>query len=320
LTLSATGDPGKTASLQQALRKFGIVEIARTGKICLKRGPELLDEQPNVESDDEDAVASGNSNGASTPLQQPDRRMDPNKGRIATSNGSAQAAPASEQKYLQAAAEDGADVYAVQHSNQSGVWEAKNVLDAADDPLSEFEPQTISVEVQDVPGVLNEVTGVLARRGFNVQSLAVGNSEKEGMSRITTVIPVPKDRTETETNKIIKQLEKIIYVQKNGVTNLSQEPFAARELMLIKVQCNPQQRRELLDLADIFHGSVCDVSLTTLTLELQGKEAKMRAFQELLAPYGILEVARTGRVALSRDSRVDTKYLRRFKTSRSRKY
>lgn len=156
-----------------------------------------------------------------------------------------------------------------------------NILDASYHPENKgFEAHTLSVDVQDVPGVLNQVTGVIARRGFNIQSLAVGNSEREGMSRITLVVPgdaksIPNLR---------KQLLKLIYV--DSVKELATVPHVARELMLVKVKCSPSQRGELMDLARIFHGNVCDVSKTTVTIELTGKNKKMRAIQEVLEPYG----------------------------------
>ena len=125
---------------------------------------------------------------------------------------------------------------------------------------------------------------MLSRRGYNVQSLAVGNCEKAGLSRITTVIPGSKD----SSAKIIKQLYKLIHV--HSVTDLSDLPFITRELMLIKCRCKPQERKELIDLANIFHGNICDVSRTTMTLEVQGKEDKMRAVQSLLEPYGTVHL------------------------------
>lgn len=126
----------------------------------------------------------------------------------------------------------------------------------------------------------SQVTGVLARRGYNIQSLAVGNSETADLSRITTVIPGSKE----SSNKVIKQLLKLIHI--HSVTDLSDLPFITRELMLIKCRCKPSERKELIDLAEIFHGNVCDVSRTTITLEMTGKESKMRAVQDLISPYG----------------------------------
>lgn len=111
---------------------------------------------------------------------------------------------------LQGGGGGGADVYAVD-TNTKGVWEVTNVLDAAysNDAAGEFEAHTLSIEVQDIPGVLNQVTGVFARRGYNVQSLAVGNSEQEGMSRICMVVP----GSESGVNNLIKQLNKLVFVQ-----------------------------------------------------------------------------------------------------------
>lgn len=123
------------------------------------------------------------------------------------------------------------------------------------------------------------------------------------MSRITMLIPGDS----TAINKLTKQLLKLVYV--SSVTELHTIPHVARELMLIKVACSPSQRGELLDVAKIFHGIVCDVSRSTVTLEVTGKESKMRALQDVLEPYGILEIARTGRVALERESGVDSRYL-----------
>jgi acetolactate synthase-1/3 small subunit len=166
-----------------------------------------------------------------------------------------------------------------------------------------YDACSVSIDVEDIPGVLNQVTGVVARRGYNVQSLAVGNSEESGVSRITMVVPGKA----SEIGKLVKQLLKLVYVR--SVTELHLIPHVARELMLIKVSCTPAQRGEILDLAKIFHGSICDVSKRTMTMEVVGKEAKMKTIQDVLEPYGILEIARTGRIALARESGVDTKYL-----------
>ncbi|KAK9833459.1 hypothetical protein WJX81_007169 [Elliptochloris bilobata] len=279
VTLGVTGDAGKTTAMERALSKFGILEIARTGKISLKRGSALLQ--------------MGGWGDSST------RREHQARGAAEQPQAaSAEGLPGSEP-----------DVYMVDEHGGEGVWQVDNLLDAPT-YAGEFEPHTLSIEVEDRPGVLNQVTGVLARRGYNVQSLAVGHSEVEGQSRITTVIPGSPEATA----KLVKQLNKLVYVLK--VTDLSAAPFVKRELALIKVRCEAAQRRELSDLAAIFHGTICDVSLSTVTLEMQGKETKIGALQGLLAPYGILEVARTGRVALARDSGVDTRFLQRMKGSR----
>ncbi|PSC73807.1 acetolactate synthase small subunit chloroplastic-like [Micractinium conductrix] len=198
-------------------------------------------------------------------------------------------------------------------SNDGDVYGAGNVLDAAyntEAAAQKAEPYVLSIEVQDVPGVLNQVTGVFARRGYNVQSLAVGHSEREGISRITMVAP----GSDSGISNLIKQLNKLVYVEK--VEELTYVPHVSRELMLVKVNCSAQQRGELVSLASIFRALVCDVSVNTITLEVTGKEDKMLALKEVLEPYGILEVARTGRVCMQRDSGVDSKYLGRVTGSR----
>ncbi|KAI3433438.1 hypothetical protein D9Q98_003253 [Chlorella vulgaris] len=188
-----------------------------------------------------------------------------------------------------------------------------NVLDAAYNPLADKsqEPYVLSVEVEDVPGVLNQVTGVFARRCYNVQSLAVGTSQREGMSRMTMVVPSTNSGS---ISNLIKQLNKLVYVGK--VEDLTHVPHVSRELMLVKVSCSAQQRGELVSLSSIFRAAVCDVSVNTMTLEVTGKEEKMLALKEVLEPYGILEVARTGRVVMARDSGLDSKYLGRVAGSR----
>ncbi|TKW40209.1 hypothetical protein SEVIR_1G231300v4 [Setaria viridis] len=286
LTLEVAGDPGKIAAVQRNLRKFGIKEICRTGKIALRREkigatarfwrfsaasyPDLIEALPK------------------NPLTSVNR----------TVNGS-----------LDQPSNAGGDVYPVEPYESLSM---NQVLDAHwgvlddDDDSTGLRSHTLSILVNDCPGVLNIVTGVFARRGYNIQSLAVGPAEKEGISRITTVVPGTNESIE----KLVQQLYKLIDVHE--VHDITHLPFSERELMLIKVSVNTAARREILDIAEIFRAKPVDVSDHTVTLQLSGDLNKMVALQRLLEHYGICEVARTGRVALVRESGVDSKYLRGF--------
>lgn len=145
---------------------------------------------------------------------------------------------------------------------------------------------------------------MFARRGFSVQSLTVGPSERPGSSRITMVVPGDQS---VGIDNMRKQVLKLVAVE--DMVDLKDRPSVHRELMLIKVRATAAQRGEIKDLADIFHGDIVDVSPTTVTIEMTGREQKIGAFQDLCEEYGVIEVARTGRVALARDSGVDTPFL-----------
>lgn len=152
----------------------------------------------------------------------------------------------------------------------------------------------LSALVQNQPGVLAHISGMLASRGFNIDSLAVGETEDPKMSRMTFVV-MGDDRV---LEQVRKQLEKIVTVVK--VLDLSQEDYVERDLMLIRVKCLPEMRSEIRELVDIFRSRVVDVSPHDIIVEIAGQERKIEAFIDLMRPYGIVELARTGRIALVR--------------------
>ena len=152
----------------------------------------------------------------------------------------------------------------------------------------------LSALVQNQPGVLAHISGMLASRAFNIDSLAVGETEDANLSRMTFV--VRGDAAELE--QVRKQLDKIVTVVK--VQDISSEDYVERDLMLIKVTAPPQMRMEVVLLVEMFRGRVVDISPENLMIEISGQERKIEAFIELMRPYGILELARTGRIALVR--------------------
>ncbi len=163
---------------------------------------------------------------------------------------------------------------------------------------------TISVLVEDEAGVLTRIAGLFARRGFNIESLAVGPAEQVGISRITMVVPGDDKVVE----QLIKQLYKLISVLK--VQDISQQPCVERELMLIKVNATASNRAEVIQLTQIFRARIVDLSEEALTIEVVGDPGKIVAIIQMLNKFGIREIARTGKIALIRESRVNTEYLK----------
>jgi len=163
---------------------------------------------------------------------------------------------------------------------------------------------TLSVLVEDEAGVLTRIAGLFARRGFNIESLAVGPAEQSGMSRITMVVP--------GDDAIIEQLTKQLYKQINvlKVQDITEVPCVERELMLLKVNATSSNRSEIIEIAQIFRARVVDVSDDSLTLEVVGDPGKMVAIVQLVERFGIREIARTGKIALPRESGVNTEYLK----------
>ncbi|MBE8540365.1 acetolactate synthase small subunit [Geoglobus acetivorans] len=155
---------------------------------------------------------------------------------------------------------------------------------------------TIAVLVEDRPGVLARVAGLFRRRGFNIESLAVGVTEKQGVSRMTIVVS-GDDRT---IEQVTKQLNKLIEVIK--VSDVSKNSVE-RELALVKVSATPQSRAEIIEIANIFRARIVDVARDSLIVEVTGDEDKISAFIDLMKQYGIKEVTRTGKIAMQRGSK-----------------
>ena len=153
---------------------------------------------------------------------------------------------------------------------------------------------TIVALVENKPGVLNRIASKWRQRGFNIESLAVGHSEVPGLSRMTFVV----DGATTDVEQVAKQLYKIIEVVK--MSDLTDEPMVARELALIKVSASPANRSAILMVVEIFRADIIDVSPDSVIVEVTGVEEKIDAIIEMLRPYGIRELVRTGRVAMTR--------------------
>lgn len=153
---------------------------------------------------------------------------------------------------------------------------------------------TLSVLVENKPGVLTRVAGLFARRGFNIESLAVGLSEDPKLSRITITI----DGAEQPIDQVTKQLHKLINVVK--IRDLEATGMVAAELLLVKVSSEGEKRTEVLQIAEIFNAKIVDVDRRALTLRVVGANDKIEALLELLKPLGILEVVRTGTIAIGR--------------------
>ena len=163
---------------------------------------------------------------------------------------------------------------------------------------------TLSVLVEDEAGVLTRIAGLFARRGFNIESLAVGPAEQKGISRITMVVP-GDDRT---VEQLTKQLYKLVNILK--VDNITDVPCVERELVLVKINASTSSRSEILSILKVFRAKVVDLSENLLILELTGDPGKVAAIQQLLQKFGIIEIARTGKIALTRTSKVNTELLR----------
>ncbi|HLJ12809.1 MAG TPA: acetolactate synthase small subunit [Planctomycetaceae bacterium] len=154
----------------------------------------------------------------------------------------------------------------------------------------------LSALVMNQPGVLAHISGMLASRAFNIESLAVGATENPELSRMTFVV----NGDEKTLDQVRKQLEKIITVVR--VIDFSKQNYVERDLMLIKISTEGGKRSEVHELVDIFRARIVDVGPTHVMVEISGQERKIDAFIDAMRPYGIIELVRTGRVALLRSA------------------
>jgi acetolactate synthase-1/3 small subunit len=163
---------------------------------------------------------------------------------------------------------------------------------------------TLSINVYNESGVLTRISTVFSSRGYNIDSIAVGPTENLGISKI--IIVVPGDYQIIE--QITKQLNKLIQVIE--IKDISNRPCVERELMLIKVKSSIANRSAILEIAQIFRSKIVDISDNSITVEVTGDPGKVITIQQLLYPYGIIEVVRTGKIAIQRELGINTEFLK----------
>ncbi|MFQ6019722.1 MAG: acetolactate synthase small subunit [Dehalococcoidia bacterium] len=156
-----------------------------------------------------------------------------------------------------------------------------------------LDKHTVIALVEDRPGVLNQIASKWRQRGFNIESLAVGHSEKPGLSRMTFVVDA-----NTDADQVVKQLDKLVDIV--DIRDISHHEMVARELALIKVRTSAKTRSQIIEVVHVFRANIVDVSPDSITVEVTGDEGKVDAMYELLKGFGVIELARTGRVALLR--------------------
>lgn len=153
---------------------------------------------------------------------------------------------------------------------------------------------TLAVLVENNPGVLTRVAGLFARRAYNINSLTVCQTENPSISRMTIVV----DGDDTVIEQVSKQLHKLVIVHK--VMDLTHETVVDRELALVRIKVRPDSRLEVLQIVDVFRGRVVDMGRSNLTVELTGDEEKIDAFVRTIRPFGLMELVRTGKIAITR--------------------
>ncbi|MBJ7459904.1 MAG: acetolactate synthase small subunit [Thermoleophilaceae bacterium] len=152
----------------------------------------------------------------------------------------------------------------------------------------------LSILVENEPGVLARISGLFARRGYNINTLAVGPTDDDKISRITLTI----DGAEHPIDQVTKQLHKLVHVLK--IRDLEPHDTVARELALFKIDADAHTRQEISQLSEIFHGRVVDVARKSITVEVTGSDEKIEAFESLVRPFGLIEMVRTGEIAVQR--------------------
>jgi acetolactate synthase-1/3 small subunit len=157
---------------------------------------------------------------------------------------------------------------------------------------------TLVALVEDKPGVLTRVASLFRRRAFNIESLTVGHTDRKGISRMTVVV----NSSETDAERVASNLHKLINVVE--VTDLAEAPAVVRDLALIKVSAPADRRAEIMQLVDVFRARIVDVANDSLIVETTGDEEKIDSFVDVLRPFGILEMVRTGVVAMARGTSV----------------
>jgi acetolactate synthase-1/3 small subunit len=164
--------------------------------------------------------------------------------------------------------------------------------------------KTLSVTVYNESGVLTRISTVFSSRGFNIDSIAVGPTENVGISKIIIVLPGDNQTIE----QITKQLNKLVQVIE--VKDISINACVERELMLLKVICLPETRGEIIEITQVFRSKVVDISEKTITIEVTGDPGKIATIQKILKPYHILEIVRSGKIAIERELGINTEYLK----------
>jgi acetolactate synthase-1/3 small subunit len=155
-----------------------------------------------------------------------------------------------------------------------------------------MQKHTLVALVQDRPGVLSRVTGLVRRRGYNIESLAVGHSETPGISRLTLVVE------SADVEQVVKQLYRLIEVLK--VSDVTNDPIVEREMVLVKVHTTGATRAEIVAMANVFNAKIVDVAVSSMVIEMTGTPPKVANFVDVIRPFGIKEMLTTGRIAMVR--------------------